>query len=83
MEQKDSKSQAVHVAARRAKANGIVKIQDINGKLIGTPFDQATERATLNWSLKKPNLPERMIDAGEMIPSDFPALTRPFLKNTK
>ena len=52
MEQKDSKSQAVHVAARRAKANGIVKIQDINGKLVGTPFEQATERASLNWSLQ-------------------------------
>ena len=81
MEQVDPKSQAVHVAARRAKAAGIVKIQDINGKLVGTPFEQVSERSSLIWATKKSNLPEKMIEAGEMTLEDFPAWTRPGIKS--
>ena len=81
MEQIDAESQAVHVAARRACDAGISRVQDINGKLVGTKFDQVTDHSSYNWKISKPDLPELMIKSGLMTRDDFPAWTRPFLKN--
>ncbi len=80
MEQVGSKDRARHVAARRAGASGIVKIQDINGRMAGVNYPQANERSSRNWELKEPDLPEKMIISGEMTIDEFPASTRPFLK---
>ena len=77
MEQVDPKIRAIYVAARRASDAGIVKVQEIGGRMAGTGTEQVSDKSSYNWSRDEPDLPEKMIDAGEMTRDDFPTWTRP------
>ena len=80
MGQGDPKSRAVHILARRAREAGVLKVQDIGGKLVGTEFDQSYPRTSFRWAKNEPDLPERMVRTGQMTREDYPEFVRNFLR---
>ncbi len=80
MGQVDPESRSVHILARRAAKEGLMKVSEIDGKISGTGFTQAGDRTSQRWAAKEPDLPERMVRKGQMRPEDFPAFVRKFLR---
>ena len=82
MEQVDPKSRAAHILGIRGNKKGLITLNEIGGKLTGTEFTQADPRSAQRWAKKQPNLPERMVETGQMSPADFPKSLRSFLKKS-
>lgn len=83
MEQVDPKSRAANILGIRGHEEGLISLKEIGGKLVGTEFTQAHPRSAQRWAKKQPDLPERMIETGQMRPEDFPRSLRSFLKPKK
>ena len=79
MGQVDPRNRAVQITARRGQKDGLYKISDIDGKLVGTEFTQGHTRSAQRWEKDESDLPERMIEKGEMRPEDFPRPFRDYL----
>ncbi len=80
MAQTDPKSRAVGITGLRGSNEGLYRREDINGVIAGTEYAQASPRSLQRWDKKEPNLPERMIETGQMCREDFPEKFRAFLK---
>lgn len=80
MAQTDAPSRAVGITGLRGCKERLLKLEDINGILAGTGYTQASPRSVQRWDKKEPNLPERMIETGQICREDFPERLRAFLR---
>lgn len=83
MQQVPPRSRAIHILARRASKEGLLRVKDIDGQFAGTSVERADPKSSKRWVEKEPNLPERLIDSGLLSVNDVPRPLRSFLRITR